>query len=897
LNVPLGRRDVAAPYPDLLDGLSVAERYLVSWRYGHRANLAFDEAFYWNSYDDVRASAMPPLIHFLTIGRKQQRPINRNQLGSATADMRQAFDAAYYRSQTDLPAYTDPIVHYLTVGRFEGLNPAPGFSPLYYLQAYPDVARAAVEPFTHYVRHGKAEGRFGQPDFFKNFVRGKQVYNADRPTIVLATHDATRTGAPLVTFELARHFSEDCNVFIFSSRKGELIDHFAEHAVQVNFGQASPCDPQFFLDHLKKTVAIDAVLMNSVESSDFAPAALHCGVPSVILIHEFAEYTKPAGKVSKAAASADRVVVPARLILASLQQELKFHFGAPAINVEVRPQGIMSARPSRSADDPDEDLSEAEILSHLGHAGTTTPIVLGAGFVHMRKGVELFVQAAHEVHKHVPDVRFVWAGPGYEPEKDTNYSVWLRETIRRLKLEKTVFFLPQQANLDRLYALSSVFFLSSRMDPFPSVVLEAMEAGKQVVCFDKSTGSAELFTDNLARGTAVEYANVDEAAHAIVKILKSDPAEAAEINRRLVRERFQFADYVAFLKQQIVAAKNDRKRLTDACDTILETDAFDAEFHDGEQGLPVDRKRACLDYVSRHVKGLTKFNPRPGFSDNLYRSRTGLPAGKIPLEDALLANKGGNLPTTHTCVSLIGGIRPPRGVPTALHLHIHYPELACEFVARLNAARAPIDLFITTTDQSKMEELTVGFADYRHGTVQCLEVENRGRDLAPFLVNVKGLIHGSKYEIVGHLHAKRSLAIDRAMGDRWRAYLLDTLLGDGLNHLLGLFGKDQKLGLVFAEDRHVMGWSENHDLAQKLAARMAPRPALPSHPYFPLGTMFWARPPALESLWALNFTQKDFPAEPVPGDGTVLHAIERMLPSCVEAAGYTWCTVYDGRAW
>jgi lipopolysaccharide biosynthesis protein len=59
---------------------------------------------------------------------------------------------------------------------------------------------------------------------------------------------------------------------------------------------------------------------------------------------------------------------------------------------------------------------------------------------------------------------------------------------------------------------------------------------------------------------------------------------------------------------------------------------------------------------------------------------------------------------------------------------------------------------------------------------------------------------------------------------------------------------------------------------------------------FPNGTMFWARPAALEPLFALNLAADDYPAEPLPKDGTLLHALERLLPFAAEKAGYTVAT-------
>ena len=42
--------------------------------------------------------------------------------------------------------------------------------------------------------------------------------------------------------------------------------------------------------------------------------------------------------------------------------------------------------------------------------------------------------------------------------------------------------------------------------------------------------------------------------------------------------------------------------------------------------------------------------------------------------------------------------------------------------------------------------------------------------------------------------------------------------------------------------------------------------------------MFWARTCALSPLIDVNLQWDDYPPEPVPYDGTLLHAIERLFP-------------------
>ena len=100
------------------------------------------------------------------------------------------------------------------------------------------------------------------------------------------------------------------------------------------------------------------------------------------------------------------------------------------------------------------------------------------------------------------------------------------------------------------------------------------------------------------------------------------------------------------------------------------------------------------------------------------------------------------------------------------------------------------------------------------------------------------------------------------------------------------FEEDRDLGLVFPDDPHVIGWDKNLAHAQELAGRMGLPLPLPRSINFPAGTMFWARSRALKPLFDLRLDWEDYPAEPLPVDGSMLHAIERLLPLVVRSAGY-----------
>ena len=54
----------------------------------------------------------------------------------------------------------DPLKHFIKHGWKEGRNPSKDFNTSFYLKAYPDVNKSRINPFLHYIQYGKSEGRY-----------------------------------------------------------------------------------------------------------------------------------------------------------------------------------------------------------------------------------------------------------------------------------------------------------------------------------------------------------------------------------------------------------------------------------------------------------------------------------------------------------------------------------------------------------------------------------------------------------------------------------------------------------------------------------------------------------------------------------------------------------------
>jgi lipopolysaccharide biosynthesis protein len=235
------------------------------------------------------------------------------------------------------------------------------------------------------------------------------------------------------------------------------------------------------------------------------------------------------------------------------------------------------------------------------------------------------------------------------------------------------------------------------------------------------------------------------------------------------------------------------------------------------------------------------------------------------------------------------GIQPAGHLRVALHAHFYYPELAADFLAHLKPNRCRCDLLVTTDNSTKAEQLHQLLAPYGGGSIEIRIVPNRGRDIGPLLTGFSN--HLANYDVIGHVHSKRSLVLDDpTSGETWRQFLWQNLLGGKcrmMDRIIAAFEQDDHLGLVFPSDPHPMDWSDNRVPAANLAARMGWTGPLPDHFDFPLGTMFWMRRAALQPLLDLHLDWDDYPAEPLPYDGSILHAIERLMPMVCQLAGFT----------
>ena len=290
---------------------------------------------------------------------------------------------------------------------------------------------------------------------------------------------------------------------------------------------------------------------------------------------------------------------------------------------------------------------------------------------------------------------------------------------------------------------------------------------------------------------------------------------------------------------------------------------------------PLDSARF---YLASWSRGIDPRKPFPGFHPGVYAEARGLNARTEPLLDFLATGCRAGPWCADLIVSENGAAVQPAvaEVRSALHVHCYYPELLPRIMQGLLLNQARPDLLISVARDDAQKEVREMLESYP-ANVLVRKMANRGRDLGPLFTGFRADILG-RYDIIGHFHTKKS-PYHEAFGERWMEFLREHLLGGRARMVDTIFARmhqDRSIGMVFPDDPRAEGWRANRDLALALAPRMG-LDALPANFWFPLGSMFWARVDALAPVWRLGLSWDDYPPEPVPVDGSMLHALERLL--------------------
>ena len=273
-------------------------------------------------------------------------------------------------------------------------------------------------------------------------------------------------------------------------------------------------------------------LTNSLFSGGAAASFADYGFEVCSLIHELPTIVREhhAEHFYEAIRSkSNTVVFPNNFV----HDEVTKAFGKPANNTVVRAQGLYKKL------EPQAD-ARAKIRKELG-LKKTDRLVINIGHGDIRKGIDVFVAVADKVAHTHDDIHFIWLG-----SQNPGMISWIQRDVTH-RGTKNVHFIPFNQEVATYLAASDLFFLTSREDPFPSVVLEALALGLPVAVFDWGGGYVELLKDNKL-GFHIPYLDVDAASTLIPQALdnlENSSKARMKYRQELMKNNYDFADYCA----------------------------------------------------------------------------------------------------------------------------------------------------------------------------------------------------------------------------------------------------------------------------------------------------------------------------------------------------------------
>lgn len=355
-----------------------------------------------------------------------------------------------------------------------------------------------------------AEGAFMEPDlengrsklvaFDSGSNRAKQLVRLEEKSasnfITVVTHDCNPNGAQQLALSMVRIFTQDfgMNVEVLALGGGPLENVFREsaHTFQLLDKESFP-DLRAAASGLRGSAAV----VNSAASYPILDHLSAVGINTVTLVHELETYLRPIheqGGTDSIVRNSLRVVFPHEVV----SQRFNNFSEVPTNKKQILHQGAYRRVSPPTLESKNRAREALEI-------DPADKVILASGYGDLRKGFDLFLAVAEDVVAMDPAHLFVWVG-GVE-------NIRLLSRLSKLG-QRRVRVLGHRDDPTEAYLAADAFVLTSRDDPFPSVVMEAIQSELPVYGFDCG-GSTDLIRES--GGYVCEVGDVKSLAMAILE--------------------------------------------------------------------------------------------------------------------------------------------------------------------------------------------------------------------------------------------------------------------------------------------------------------------------------------------------------------------------------------------
>jgi hypothetical protein len=358
--------------------------------------------------------------------------------------------------------------------------------------------------------------------------------------IIVMVHDLHRNGAQYLSLNFSASLKGDFHyeVVAIASGEGDLGPNFRSYAQVVELSEKRHSRSEI-LEKLSelKSGGFDIAIVNSSASGWIAHYMHEVGIRMVGLVHEMPAIAKrmnlqPGMKALDTYAST--TIFATEMVRDLTAQNI---LGHPWRAACILPQGLYKRQGIRTLED--KKLAHQKLCEVL-EVDSDTKFILGVGFGDWRKGIDVFCAGAVAAARREPACHFVWVG-----DVDDEMSRTCRGILDRAPdVSGRIHLVGFQNDTSTYYAAASAYFLSSREDPYPSTVLEALSSGTPSFVISGTTGIEDLAGTGAVR--VVPDAEAESFACALMEFLsdKATIRAASDAGLDIVRSRFGFTSFV-----------------------------------------------------------------------------------------------------------------------------------------------------------------------------------------------------------------------------------------------------------------------------------------------------------------------------------------------------------------
>tara|TARA_R110002095_G_scaffold157792_2_gene136871 strand:+ start:2093 stop:5008 length:2916 start_codon:yes stop_codon:yes gene_type:complete len=404
-------------------------------------------------------------------------------------------DTWYMQTYPDLRARdADGMLHYPTEGAAEGRDPGPGFSTSGYRMAYGPFEGASLP---HYLTQGRPRGHSPLPVFggalppplsgrhllFFGHQAKEQIFGAERCLLTLLDHAVVAGFTPSVV--LPQCLNPD---YLAELRARAFEVHIIPYGWLYGGMRPHPATVARLTQLVRDSGAVE-IHQNTAVMDAPLYAARAAGVPSVVHVHELpAQDPNLCLDLGASAVEIRRLMTGHATRFVANSPAVSSWLDLPAERLLLLPNQVDSA------------------LESLAFAPGSPPRVALIGSLINKKGVADFVAVARDCARNGTSAQFLLIGPE-TPD------------IARLRpfppnLTHTGYAAGPVAAIAQADIVMS---LSHFAESFGMTVLEAMTAGRPVICYDRGTPPALL--GNSGAGTVVPADDLKAAARALRGLL------------------------------------------------------------------------------------------------------------------------------------------------------------------------------------------------------------------------------------------------------------------------------------------------------------------------------------------------------------------------------------------